>query len=372
MKNNIPEGWEIRKLGEIADFINGMAFKPSDWEATGLPIIRIQNLNGSEEYNYYSKVVESKNYVNSGDLLFAWSGSRGTSFGPFVWKNERGILNQHIFRVVVNERINKAFLYHQLKYITEIIERQAHGSAGLVHVTKHELTKFKIDLPKEVKEQKRIAEILLTWDRAIETMDKLIETKTRLKKGLMQKLLTGKIRFKKFKNEKWQHVNISELCEINYGKSQKGLTPGKYNIYGTGGVVGTTSTYLYNKPSVIIGRKGTIDTPIYVDEPFYPIDTVFYVCLKNGILPKWFYYQLNLIDLRQYNEASGVPSLNRETLYQIKINLTSFDEQEKISAFLSLIDQKIERILNIVNLLKNQKQGLMQKLLTGKFRIKIS
>ena len=175
----------------------------------------------------------------------------------------------------------------------------------------------------------------------------------------------------RFERNTQLQVKLSDICNINYGKSQKDLTPGNHKIYGTGGVVGTTGMYLYNKPSIIIGRKGTINSPIYVDEPFYPIDTVFYVSFIKEVFPKWFYYQLKMVDLMRYNEASGVPSLNRDTLYKIKLYSTSINEQKKDSALLSLIDKKIEILTTKLDKLKYQKQGLMQKLLTGKIRVTI-
>ena len=191
----IPEEWEVRRLGDIAEYINGKAFKPSDWSEEGLPIIRIQNLNGSNEFNYCNKQVEEKYYIENNELLFSWSGSRGTSFGPFIWKGDKAVLNQHIFKVELNEELNKSYCYFALKRITQDIEENAHGSAGLVHITKGELEKFKIPIPKEL-EQKKIASILSMADEQIEQNKSKKEKLQELKKGLMQKLLTGDIRVK--------------------------------------------------------------------------------------------------------------------------------------------------------------------------------
>jgi type I restriction enzyme S subunit len=89
----IPEDWEERSLGEVSNYINGRGFKPHEWSNQGYPIIRIQNLNGSTEFNYYNGNFNPKILVDTGDLLFAWSGSRGTSFGPHFWKLRTGVLN---------------------------------------------------------------------------------------------------------------------------------------------------------------------------------------------------------------------------------------------------------------------------------------
>lgn len=189
----IPEEWAVRKLGDIAEYVNGKAFKPSDWSEEGVPIVRIQNLNGGEEFNYCNKQVEDRYYIENNELLFSWSGSRGTSFGPFLWRGNKALLNQHIFKVEIKEELDKNYCYFALKKITKDIEENAHGSAGLVHITKGELEKFKIPMPKEL-EQKKIALILSLVDEKIGQYESKKEKLQELKKGLMQKLLIGKIR----------------------------------------------------------------------------------------------------------------------------------------------------------------------------------
>jgi len=106
---DLPRGWAYAKIGEICNLVNGRAFKAEDWSSCGLPIIRIQNLNNHyAEFNYCSFDVEDKYYVDDGQLLFAWSGTPGTSFGAHIWNRGKGILNQHIFKVNINEKyLNK-------------------------------------------------------------------------------------------------------------------------------------------------------------------------------------------------------------------------------------------------------------------------
>lgn len=189
----IPEEWEVKQLGDIAQYINGKAFKPSEWSTQGLPIVRIQNLNGVSEYNYYNGELDEKFIINDGQLLFSWSGSKGTSFGPYIWNNGKAVLNQHIFKVDLKEDVNKIYSYYALKHVTQIIEESAHGSAGLVHVTKGVLEKFKIGVP-EIEEQKKISYILSKVDKKIELNENKKQKLEELKKGLMQQLLSGKIK----------------------------------------------------------------------------------------------------------------------------------------------------------------------------------
>ncbi|MEO6402522.1 MAG: restriction endonuclease subunit S, partial [Vicinamibacteria bacterium] len=100
----VPSDWNVLTIGDSMRLVNGRAFKPADWGDRGLPIIRIQNLNDpSAEFNYFSGSVDGKNRVERGDLLFAWSGTAGTSFGARVWGGASGVLNQHIFKVIPDQ-----------------------------------------------------------------------------------------------------------------------------------------------------------------------------------------------------------------------------------------------------------------------------
>lgn len=125
----IPEDWEVIRIEDVCKLINGRGFKPHEWQKQGLPIIRIQNLNGSEEFNFYLGPYDKKIEIENGQLLFAWSGSRGTSFGPHVWRGERGVLNYHTWKIEVDENaIDLNYFLHALKQLTKYIEDQAHGA----------------------------------------------------------------------------------------------------------------------------------------------------------------------------------------------------------------------------------------------------
>ena len=152
---NLPQGWTISTVGEVATYINGRAFKPSEWEQNGLPIIRIQNLNDSDApYNYSSATYETKYLVKDGDLLFAWAASLGT----YIWNGGNAWLNQHIFKVEPKEFIDKYFLYYSLVNLIAEFYRQTHGS-GMVHITKGKFENTPILIP-PLAEQKRIVVVL--------------------------------------------------------------------------------------------------------------------------------------------------------------------------------------------------------------------
>lgn len=172
------------RFGDLCKLQNGRAFKPEEWSEEGTPIVRIQNLNDeTKPFNYCNFDVEKRFWINSGDLLFSWSGTPGTSFGAFFWNRGKGFLNQHIFRVDVKEElVDKHYLRYALNSLIVKIIDQAHGGVGLKHITKAKLEEVQIPLP-PLAEQRRIASILDKADelrqkrqQAIEKLDQLLQS----------------------------------------------------------------------------------------------------------------------------------------------------------------------------------------------------
>lgn len=150
---------------------------------------------------------------------------------------------------------------------------------------------------------------------------------------------------------------LSGLATIKYGKNQKKVISddGTVPIYGTGGLMGYATESLYDKPSVLIGRKGTIDKVRYIEEPFWTVDTLFYTQVNDAVvLPRYLYYALSLIDLGQYNEGTTIPSLRTETLNRLEFDIPSIQEQEKILSYIVPIEEKIKLNNKINNNLEQQ------------------
>ena len=150
---------------------------------------------------------------------------------------------------------------------------------------------------------------------------------------------------------KCKKYTLSELVTIKYGKNQKKVVSdnGNIPIFGTGGLMGFASESLYDKPSVLIGRKGTIGKVKYVEQPFWTVDTLFYTIVNTDIvIPKYLYYLMSLIDLDIYNEGTTIPSLRTETLNRLEFDIPSLEGQRKILSYINPIDDKIE-INNAIN-----------------------
>jgi type I restriction enzyme S subunit len=180
-----------------------------------------------------------------------------------------------------------------------------------------------------------------------------------------------KLRFPGFSGE-WEAKHIGETLKIKHGKDQKSIqvNEGKYPILATGGEIGRTDTPIYDKESVLIGRKGTIDRPVFMNEPFWTVDTLFYSEIKKDYVAKFLYYCFQRINWKKYSEASGVPSLSAATVENIKYNVPHIKEQKKISAFFSLVDEKIQKQQCKVEALHEYKKGIMQKIFSQEIRFK--
>ena len=163
---------------------------------------------------------------------------------------------------------------------------------------------------------------------------------------------------------KFNRYTLSDLATIKYGKNQKKVLSdsGTVPIFGTGGLMGFATTSLYDKPSVLIGRKGTIGKVKYVEQPFWTVDTLFYTIINTDlVIPKYLFYVMSLIDLNNYNEGTTIPSLRTETLNRLEFDIPDLEEQRKILSCLNPIDEKIELNNAINNNLEQQAKALFKK-----------
>ena len=199
---DIPDSWEWVRVRNCTELFNGRAFKPSDWTVMGLPIVRIQNLNDEKApFNYYDKSVDEDVHLYGGELLFAWSGTPGTSFGAHIWRDQEAVLNQHIFKLLFDENaLFKPYYMYALNQRVGSLIKAAHGSAGLQHVTRGVFESTLIPLP-PFAEQIRIVEklnvlfpIVDHYSSAYDNLNNLQSAfPEALKKSILQEAVQGKL-----------------------------------------------------------------------------------------------------------------------------------------------------------------------------------
>lgn len=228
--SDLPSGWVRTTIGSIADLVNGRAFKPSEWGREGLPIIRIQNLNNrNAPFNHFSGQVSKRHIVEAGDLLFAWSGTPGTSFGAHIWRGQTAVLNQHIFNIRVDlELVDRDFLRLAINETLDEQIARAHGGAGLRHLTRKTFEDTLITLP-PFAEQRRIVERFQRLEERIafvrSSLDEALRSVERAQTALLQgayslSLLPSERRTQY--NSPFPTVTVGEVAtDLTYGSSAK-------------------------------------------------------------------------------------------------------------------------------------------------------
>lgn len=188
-----PPEWQEYRLWDIAEYINGRAFKPTDFSSVGLSVIKITELkNGlSPATSLYNGEYEEKYILETGDLLFAWSGNPETSLDAFRWKGSKSLLNQHIFRVIPHNNIDKTYLFFLLKYLRPTFIRTARDKAtSMGHVKISDLKRLVAFIP-PLSEQKAIASILGALDDKIELNRKMNETLEAMARAIFKSWFVG-------------------------------------------------------------------------------------------------------------------------------------------------------------------------------------
>ena len=175
-----------------------------------------------------------------------------------------------------------------------------------------------------------------------------------------KKLNVPTLRFPEFQGE-WITYKIKDVLSIGNGRDYKHLSNGEIPVFGTGGYMTSVDECLYDGETTFIGRKGSINKPFYYNGKFWTVDTLFYTHSFNGITPKFTYCLFQTINWLKYNEASGVPSLSKDTIEKIKIMIPGFEEQNKIAKLMFALDERITTQNKIIEDLKKLKAAIIEK-----------
>ena len=397
----IPEDWDIHTIGDSMRLINGRAFKPEDWKDNGLPIIRIQNLNDANStFNYFTGLVEDRHRIEAGDLLFAWSGTTGSSFGARLWDGPTGVLNQHIFKVLPHHKgLTRDYAFLVLCKVQESIEKQAHGfKASFVHVKKSDLVGIQLPLPPSKAEQEAIAEALSDADALIESLEQLLAKKRHLKQGAMQELLTGKKRLPGLSG-KWELKAIASFSAF----VTKGATPTTYGFDWTddgvrflrsecvssNGLDLTQSMFISEAAHATLSRgevcdgdilmtiTGNVGRVVRLPANFGIANINQHIARIRINVPNvssdFVFHYLSQATIRAnyalITTGQAYPQISLKQVRETLVPLPSISEQTAIASALSDMDAEIAELETQLAKTHALKQGMMQKLLTGEIRL---
>ena len=357
--------WAHKKLGEIGEIISGGTPSTGNdafWNGdvlfvTPLDLGREKEIEKTlRTISEYGVINSSANKIKANSLTI----STRAPIGLMSIVKKEFTTNQGCKSIQFFEDQDAQFHYYNLLYNVEYIKRFGQGTT-FMEISKTDFSNLKFRVPKTLPAQRRIAAILSSADKVIASTQKLIAKYKQMKQGLMEDLLKPK--------EGWKMVRLGECLTIGNGQDYKHLQSGDIPVYGTGGVMTYVDDFLYDGETVCIGRKGTINKPIFHEGKIWTVDTLFYTHSFIDVSPLFIYYVFCNIDWNKYNEATGVPSLSKESIYKIEIpvpfkdNKPDLTEQQRIASILSGIDVKIEAEERVLEKYGKVKKGLMERLL---------
>ncbi|WP_317303579.1 restriction endonuclease subunit S [Acidaminococcus timonensis] len=347
----------IEKLGNIATYLNGYAFKPSDWSESGLPIIRIQDLTGtSAKPNYYEKPYDKKYEINEGDVLISWS----ASLGVYVWHGRKALLNQHIFKVIFDKiAVDKDFFVYQVEYILEKATALVHG-ATMQHLTRPVFNNLPFKLF-PIERQQKIALTLNTISTLINDRQKQLQYLDGLIKSQFIELF-GDV-------GKYELKSLAEVTEVIAGGDKpkdisENLTEEYcYPVYANGvdneGLQCYSKEYRVEKEAVTISARGTIGAT-FIRQPFFtPIVRLIAVVPNREVNVTYLKYAIDALGTSSTGSSQQqltVPNIKKEM-----IAVPPLEKQKEFEQFIWQSDKSRLAVQKSLDELEILKKSLMQK-----------
>ncbi|HOG66892.1 MAG TPA: restriction endonuclease subunit S, partial [Bacteroidales bacterium] len=385
--------WKEKILDELGYTYPGLSGKTKKDFGNGKPFVPFMNVmaNGKidPEFLGYVEVLENEhqNEIKTGDLFFTTSSETPEEVGmTSVLLNDIGecYLNSFCFgfRLYNYDDLIPDYAPYLFRG-NEVRKQIINLGQGYTrfNLPKTELVKkLTLNLP-TIPEQQKISEILTAIDNIIDKTQAAIAKYKVIKQGMLHDLFTrgidiqtGKLRphykdapelYKESKlgwiPKEWEVERLGNRVAIEYGKSQKSVVSlnGTIPVYGTGGLIEYATEFLFDGESILVGRKGTIDKPIYIKGKFWTVDTAYYLTSFSGNV-RWLHSQLEFYNLKRLNEATGVPSINRETFYNILLSFPQKKEQDKIEKKIIAIDTNLQTEQSYLEKMQQIKKGLME------------
>ena len=390
----MSKNWQICQLGDVLTLINGRAYKKEEMLTEGVPILRIQNLNGGNKWFYSNLELQEDKYCYKNDLLYAWS----ATFGPYWSKwDHKLIYHYHIWKIETSPALNKQFAYYALLNITEALKASAHGVA-MPHITKAGMEAWEIQLP-PISEQKIIAEKLDTLLAQVEsTKARLEQIPQRFRQAVLGAAVSGKLTEDWRDNSSlsgWIEGKLGEFIKKpSYGTSSKSNKEGLIPVLRMGNLQGgkldwtdlvyTSDTieiekYKLEYNDVLFNRTNSPElvgkTAIYKSEQpaIYAGYLIRVQCLPD-LNPDYLNYHLNSILGRQYcysvkSDGVSQSNINAQKLIAYPITVPPLPEQheivrrvEQLFAYADTIEKQVNNALARVN---NLTQSILAKAFRG-------
>ena len=366
------EAWEQRKLGELSSsFEYGLNAAAKEYDGEN-KYIRITDIDDDSRKFKQEDITSpdtdlssAENYrLSEGDILFARTGaSVGKSY---IYKASDGLVYYagFLIRAKIKKDYNPEFVFQNtLTNDYEKFIKITSMRSGQPGVNAQEYSQYQIMMPCKI-EQDRISGYLRSLDNLITLHQRECDQLKELKKSMLKKMFPRdgsnipEVRFAGF-TDAWEQRKLGEIIEVNSGKDYKHLKSGNIPVYGTGGYMLSVNDALsFDKDAIGIGRKGTIDKPYILKSPFWTVDTLFYAIPKENYTLNFVFGIFQKIDWKSMDESTGVPSLSKATINNVRVSYPNSTEQIKIGQYFSKLDDLItlhQRNYNSLNRCKFSK-----------------
>ena len=368
LTSSVPAHWNIRKLKFMASVQNGRDYK------------HVESDEGYDVIGSGGPFVKASEYLYSGESVLL--GRKGTIDEP-LYINDKFWTVDTMFYTVIHEDTVAKYLYYCAKILPF---KYLSTQTALPSVTQFALENFYITYP-EKNEQEKIVDFL---DYKTRQIDQLIEKK----KALIEKLDEQRIAVitqavtkginenAKMKPsgvewlgdipEHWEIRRLKFMASIQNGKDYKDIETEAdgFPVYGSGGAFKRATNYLYDGESVLFGRKGTIDKPLYVNEKFWTVDTMFYSKILEGTIAKFLYYSAETFQYKLLATQTALPSITQHDLENYILCFPSMDEQNQIVAYVDSSLKKIAKMKRLnrkaISKLEEYRSALITSAVTGK------
>lgn len=366
--SGLPDGWVEAAVDDTGAYINGMAFKPTDWEQDGRPIIRIQNLTDpNKPLNRTTREVEDRYIVFPGDLLVSWS----ATLDAFIWDREEAVLNQHIFKVEPNtDLVDPRFLFFGLReVIAEMREGEhLHGST-MKHINRGPFLAHRFPIPPLTEQRRIVAKLdrLSARTKAARAhLARVQSLATRAKQAFTRQLIREKT---------WETARFLDVCEAYQPRtiSKAQMKPdGQFPVFGANGKIGFFDEFNHENPELLVTCRGATCGAVNVSEPFSWINGNAMVIKGKSdgyVLDFLKAYFSHGFDFSDVISGSAQPQITRQSLAKLQMPIVPIDEQQtlvrRIEAAFARIDRMVEDATRAAHLLDRLDQRLLAKAFCG-------
>ena len=362
--------WHEVPLRELVGYISkGIA--PSYAEEASETTIRVLNqkcnrnfrisYGDSRLHDTLKKKVPPERYVKPDDILINSTGA-GTAgrIAQIEDVPSATTIDGHMTLIRSNGKVTQKFLGYALKAHQWEVLQLDEGSTGQTELNRDRLLdEIMINYPVSFDEQNAIVGTLESIDRKLIVNEQLNDNLQQQAQAIYSSMFIDN------PDPAWSHGHLSDLITVKYGKDHKKLADGIYPVYGSGGIMRYVERPLYNKESVLIPRKGTLNNVIYVNQPFWSVDTMFYTEMKLPNVAKFVYHFVKAKDLASMNAGSAVPSMTTDILNAMEVVIPSASALEEFESLVAPMYEAMEANDVQSKALSQMRDTLLPKLMSG-------